>query len=95
MPQAWALTSTRALPGSPSKEDLGIRLLGNMSLLDENVPKGMIDAWDVWSLLKEGDELRQQKNATVKELEQLGVEGYGLSAAQVKVKMMSFAVQVK
>ena len=105
--EAWAMTSTRALPQSPSKEDLGQRLLvrplrlshlvcqfmercseavhcwrqGEIGLLDD-VPKGMLDAHDVWSILKDGDELRKDGNGTAEALAKLGVEGYGLSAAQ-------------
>ena len=91
--EAWAATNRRQLPQAPSKEDLGTRLLGQLGLLDESVPEGMLDAHQVWAFLNEAAKLRAAREPAEK-LEGLGASGYRLSQAQVAALVSSYSTIV-
>lgn len=91
--EAWAATNRRQLPQAPSKEDLGTRLLGQLGLLDENIPEGMLDAHQVWAFLNESAELRAAR-APAEKLEGLGASGYRLNQAQVAALVSSYSTIV-
>jgi hypothetical protein len=91
--EAWAATTRRPLPAAPSKEDLGMRLLGEAGLLNDSIPEGMLDAHDVWAFLKDGAQL-QAEGEGAEELEDMAARGYRLSGTQARTLLASHSTVI-